>query len=327
MTDLHIQSNTRFPFAAAFFAALGIALVTVGALSEEIGFVVGSSPCWTLAICLFFARPASFEATLSDEGIALQNTGQLISYDSISYAELIAEYRSNNTYSSKPAPIRITHDFGELVIPARLNHSSLEVYNWISERITPRLEYSLHSDLEEFAEAQRETFAEDKVFCFCARENVKPSRVGKRVAWAVFTGLVLGGIPWIVTGVERREEGWFVGTVFLGLAAFVALLVALIRGRSTAYGIKDWRLSGLVISPFGIALMQGPLKGRMRWDEIHSVTFGSSAKAFQLSHSGSNPKGILLKFDGGRLNIVDIYNQPLPIISRLIRDYWSGEEE
>ena len=54
-----------------------------------------------------------------------------------------------------------------------------------------------------------------------------------------------------------------------------ALLFWLIARQVSGANIKGWTKASLVISPLGLALVQGDMKGEMHWDELESLKSAS----------------------------------------------------
>jgi hypothetical protein len=76
--------------------------------------------------------------------------------------------------------------------------------------------------------------------------------------------------------------------------------------------LRRWRDAGLVISPAGLALVQGNVRGEMRWAELKDLRYKTRTSA----------AGIVLKFEGAEVGIINIYDRPLYLIYERIREYW-----
>jgi len=73
-----------------------------------------------------------------------------------------------------------------------------------------------------------------------------------------------------------------------------------------------------VISPVGIAMIQGEMKGKLRWDEIRKVVPPRTAKGVQVQAA---MQGLQLHVDGSTIVVLDIYNVPLSEIEqRIVRN-------
>jgi hypothetical protein len=71
--------------------------------------------------------------------------------------------------------------------------------------------------------------------------------------------------------------------------------------------IRNWRNASLAISPEGLAMVQGEMKGELRWDEVQSVRANKKPLGgFRLSSATPGP-AIVLKVQGATIHIADIY--------------------
>ena len=79
--------------------------------------------------------------------------------------------------------------------------------------------------------------------------------------------------------------------------------------------------SSLVLSPVGLALVQGDLQGELRWEQLRDVQLVSKPRFFQMGQENVRT-GIWLRVEGAQIVIADIYDRPLPIIFERIKAYW-----
>ena len=321
MNLLEVESRLRLPVGTILLALVGLGLVGLSFATNEIKFAAMGFPFLTTAACLFVFRSKAFHADFTEDAIVLKNMDQVIPYESISYLDFASKIDKDGDYASKSAEITVTHDVGEFVIPAKLNHPSVDVYEFLFERSIPREDFPLDPVLEDFVNEQEELFGPEKVFHFCARSNADKKKAGRRVMTKIAAGLALGALGLGAAGGVMKNEDWFVAAVSLGAAAILFFLIGMTRQQTAGSRMKNWDLAGVVVSPVGVAMIQGNLKGKMEWDEIKAVSFGNATRNFEFSVTRTTP-GILLKFDGGALTIVDVYNQPLPYLFAVIQDYW-----
>lgn len=326
MSLLKVESRSKFPLGATLLALAGIGVACLTFVNGRIGFAVGSIPFLTTAFCFWWARPRAFVAEFSEEAIVLKSSDQVIPYESITYLDFAARCDKTGEYISKPAELLVTHDAGEFSIPANIDHPSVDVYEFLFERFIPRDDFPLDPILEDFVNEQEDLFGPEKVYCFCARKNAAKKKAGRRFFTKLAAGLASGALAWVAAGALLMQEDWYGGALTLGVLAILFFLIGVARRRTPAAGIKNWDLAGVVVSPIGVAMIQGQLKGKMKWDEIKAVSLGMAAKNFEYSSTRSTP-GVVLKFDGGALTIVDIYNQPLPYLFSVIQDFWQGGDD
>jgi hypothetical protein len=230
--------------------------------------------------------------------------------------------------------MQIYHHGGVVRIPAKLDVSSRELYLFLLEQMpdaTSDGTAGVPHALRGFLSDQIEMFGREKVFVFRARRRAPVSSHDWHVAysWAV----VVAGIVWIILGAvlvakfdnpPARDDSGF-AWVGCGIAALLIGILCVI-GFSRASGsgrVTDWQNSCLIVSPGGIALSQGPLKGKMRWDELRAIEHPAKPR-FGISTAGGVTKGIGLLVEGAYLIIADYYDRPLAFIHQHLKDYWGG---
>jgi hypothetical protein len=82
--------------------------------------------------------------------------------------------------------------------------------------------------------------------------------------------------------------------------------------------VKNWDKACLVICPGGFALVQGPLKGEMRWEELKKIQVREKSSFASGTEHGP---GMVLTVAGASILIADIYHRPIGYIHELIEDY------
>jgi hypothetical protein len=123
-----------------------------------------------------------------------------------------------------------------------------------------------------------------------------------------------------MSSVQKDWVGWGGGGVVLCVLGALFYFLFWLQGRKL-FGPRGWEQSSLVVGPEGLALVQGHLKGELRWDELRDVQMWSKPRGFQLSQADSYP-GIALSVEGARIVIADIYDRPLYFIRDCIKRYW-----
>lgn len=129
--------------------------------------------------------------------------------------------------------------------------------------------------------------------------------------WAAF-GWVSGNEEWV------RGAGW--------PAMMGALFTQLMWVQSRPHRIpRTFQGSSLVISPEGLAVVQGNLEGAVCWDEVRDVRTGRWVNdALQVSGAVFGT-AITMKLDKATIHLLDVYDRPLPLIHQLICYYWRGQ--
>lgn len=317
MINTQIELTPRFPGWALVFVFGAVALCVAGLAQQSSELAIGSIPCWTIACSTFMASRRTFQMNITEQGLDVLTANQFVPYESITAISCSGK--------GPQSEICVTHDGGSLTIPKGIDVDSTTLCDFLRTRFVTRTHLSLPTLLEEFAQEQIQLFGEEKVFRFAARSDVRAPRIGGTRSVAFGIGLWLGAIGWFIAAWATHEDGWVGGGIFLLLAGLLAFLIGLVRRHSSSpdRGIKNWKQSGLVISPVGIALAQGTLQGQLKWSELRGVEFRTSPRSFRMS-SVNAVAGIVLKIDGSALAIVDLYNEPLETIHAIITRFWGA---
>jgi hypothetical protein len=204
-------------------------------------------------------------------------------------------------------------------LPAHLKLPLPELHAFLSERICPTEELDPHPDMANYVQAQRESFGSERVEVYRSRSYSRETslRLSNRGAYAC-VGVMIAGVIWIVASFllnYRDHMAWtiwgFVVIFFGGLFCYYFSQKTMAKSQMNK-GNAD---SCLVISPLGIAMIQGDIRGKLRWDEIRSVVSLGKAKGFHM-HA---VQGMQILVDGSMIQILDIYNEPLSAIETRIR--------
>ena len=117
---------------------------------------------------------------------------------------------------------------------------------------------------------------------------------------------------------------WMGFGVALGVISLMCLLTSMQTSRYIASAVPRWQESSLLISPSGIAMIQGNMRGHMRWDELRDIRMGTgrSRSSFVLSNQPGLLPAIRLEVAGATILVFDIYDRPLATIAKVIRQLW-----
>jgi hypothetical protein len=234
-------------------------------------------------------------------------------------------------------PIELYHPGGVVRIPAQLNGSSWSLYKFLLSHLlpVPATPGAVPRALERFVENELALFGPDKVFAYRARRHPPLPTYGRQVWWSaaaaaagaawVSAAAVLGAVLPPAKGRDGWDQvaGWFVLGTMLVLGGALAASLYSRAGRSRR--VRDWRGSCLVVSPGGIALVQGPLTGKMRWDELRAVEYPARPR-LGLAVAGGVVRGVGLMVEGVYLVVADYYDRPLALIYKNLRAYWGGRD-
>jgi hypothetical protein len=305
MTDETVAERRPVMPVWLLLALAAVALAAAEFASGEGHFLRASAAPAGLAAALLLGRRRPFIARLEGDGLdVLSPRPEFVPYDRI---EALHEHGGGRDDSFA---FTVVHDRGVLYVPAGLTVPSIELFEFLRERLpAEEAEVAVPASLRPFREEQEEHFGTDRVWCYQAQPRPVPPRSWRGVLlWAA---VCLVGIVWMGTGFGDRDHKTWVGlgAVAMAVGFFGMLLAASIASRAVR-GKGPSGPAGLVIGPLGFALQQGDVRGRMRWDEITAIT--------------RNATGIVVAFAGGSVTIRDIYNRPTSEIFRRLRDYWDG---
>jgi hypothetical protein len=127
--------------------------------------------------------------------------------------------------------------------------------------------------------------------------------------------LVITGIAWMcISGFgpaifDSRDdrEGWLAAGMGLAMMGVFLWLIAKLVASSARKRMIKSRNACIILSPAGLAMVQGSLKGMLRWDEVTGVR----------RVGGNMPMQILVA--GGLIAVNDVYTMSLDEIALHIR--------
>src|SRR5262249_4134951 len=220
--------------------------------------------------------------------------------------------------------VQLIHAGGVIRIPPRLNVRSDELFAFLLDQVPRSGSRNLPEVLAKYCAQQEARFGPERVFSYRARPHRARSR--RRIAIALCVASGLAGLSWIVAGLllGKDREPWIVFGIFV--AVFAGLFALAFRFESATPKVSNWRQSGLVIGPLGLALIQGEMRGELRWDELRHIRLGSKPGFFEVRLSGARLRGIDLVVEGATITIADLYDRPLRLIHARLLAYWQGQD-
>jgi hypothetical protein len=280
------------------------------------------------AIGLWCFRPAEFQAELTEAGLCLPRPQQEIAYARIESVTL-AGLPQDPEGKLKEGPLVVMHEDGVLEIPARLNLPAADLYRMLVARAGGAGSGRIHPELSAFYENEVRLFGAPRVRTFAARRHLgrKPST---RRSQACFALWALVGVSWLVLplallqGPRDDVAPWIGCGILLLLVGGFGWLIAALRQRNLDAKLARWHESSIVVGPSGIGLVQGDLKGQLRWDELVDLRVGVKTRQFALTSGQLVLPGLHLIVAGAEIRIADVYDHPLPQIAALLRQYWRG---
>ena len=314
MIGKSLESPPRFAWGTIVCLAIGVTMLLVAAWLHNRHLALAAVMPICMSLGFWLALPPRFRVTVTEAGLELGDSRGLVPYDEIEMLRFEGRGKA-----APRSPLHVYHQRGVLVVPAALDSPREELHEFLLDQVAARRRPDTVPDLANYLDEQRAAFDADRVWSYRARRVIGPLRSSRAARW-VLTALVVGSLLWVAAGMVLDESGWMtVG--FVCATCFSMIFLATFATRPTNFrGIKNWRQAGLVISPLGIALSQGDIKGQLRWNEVRDVRL-SGARSFQLSSEGTRP-GVWLKVNGATVLIVNIYDAPPATIYEQIYCYW-----
>jgi hypothetical protein len=309
MIGTTLELSRKFPVSAVLLLLIAVICFTVGFVLKNPHWAIFSILPGAVGLVLLITMPASFRADLTSSEICLQHTGENVPYTQISRL-----WYSDAGLAS--AAIHVFHQEGMIRIPRCDTADSDQVYDFLKSVLPPQGLPNVNHLLQPFLNSQSSTFGIDKVWAHNARPNVV-EKVARRMSAVTLTALAVS-FAWIMIGLSIEKVDWAAAGSSLLVVSVVVLLLLLVSNQRSPkqFGIKNWQASSLVISPVGLALVQGDLTGQLRWAEVHGLKFKNS--------SAPRQRRVELRVEGAQILIRDIYDTPLTEIHRQIEHYWQA---
>jgi hypothetical protein len=325
MIGSDLESQPKPPLVAAVLLAMALGCELVGLMLSSRGWLMCGLLPLAVAIVWWLTRERPFAAKLTENGIVLTATKYLVPYDEIR-AVWPAFPGERLRSKGESFALRIQHGGEVLNVPARLNVSSQELFDFLATKIHVVQATPANPAVAEYMQRQVAMFGTDHVWSFCAqiRSDAASERIQYRKCLVMLSAVPVGAV-WCGTGLAWRMEEW---TVFGGITMVVGLfgsLLFFVAAKSSTPRVKNWRGASLVISPLGFALAQGDLCGELRWKEVRDVRLrhGSGALFSDVSARGS---GVVVRVDGAEFLVADFYDAPIQVIYDRISQLWRHGE-
>jgi hypothetical protein len=313
-----VEARRRWPVSELVFLLLAglMALSAMGNRKDAMPGLCGAGIFAVAAVLRRFAEPARLQMFINDDHLVLAPSGDPIEYDEI---RAILSGRAGDDDPDR-YPFAIQLDDREIFVPARLNVSSRELEDFLRARMTVvrRVPPTLKSYLEK-AVAQ---FGDERIWWTQGLSHVKPTRTNRGLLTAAIFLLIAGVIGMIVGSSLRREQlAGMSGFAFLvGLISLpIALMPASRRGLTPK--VKRPHEATVAVTPLGLAVIQGDVRGEARWDEIRDVRMQSKPPKLALTSRGLTT-GVDVVLAGATVRILDIYDRPIHEIHERIVAYW-----
>lgn len=317
MLNQVVEARAPLSITIIVSAVLGLTMLLIGALLPLFSLAIGGMFPLSLALILWLRRTRGRTISIEQDRLVDMEGKWNLEYSAISAVYLNGNSNLSAVDQFSPGPIHIVTGNQVIFLPAKMNVDSVALFEFLSSRLPPKLTQLLPS-LEEHVRDEQEKFGKNKVVVINQRPRALKWRKTGAGVLASET-FILTGLAWLAIGatlsnirdkqVGRDEfEAWMIfGFISVIIAGMFRLLFAISGNRETKHRGK-YGPASIVISPTGLAMDQGDLKGKLRWDEVLS-----------LKGDGANPPRILkLKIAGAELQILDLYEESLTEIGNLI---------
>lgn len=314
MTEIESRPGGGVLIACLLVVAVG--LLAVGGVTGALGAAVAAAVPLMMAVGAFAGRPGVVRIQLDEDAVTIDPPGR-----TIPYADIVGL-----TAAGKPGadrfPMQVFDRRGPVYVPAALTLPSSDLFAFLVSRLSPTGDRDVPAALRGFRDEQDQKFGADKVFTFRARRTqpirepslLVPVALGGTIG-CLFVALVGFVVPKAVA--DPYLIMGFMG-VFAGLSfAFLGW----VSGKASEP--KDRTGAGLVIGPTGIALVQGELKGKMRWDEVTAIDHPPKSRG-TLHRTSKNTGGVGLLVAGAYIVIHDHFDRPAVLIYERMKAYWGG---
>jgi hypothetical protein len=330
MNQPFISSKSSFPLAAFIWAIVAAALMGPGIAVGNYHMILASLPALALAGGLWLFKPAGVQLELTETSLRLLEPPEEIPYCSIESMMLGNRPQDPKKPGLKPGPLMIMHCLGALQVPARISTSVTELYRFLLDKAGGTGSRDVNPRLGKHLAQEESTFGADKVWTFCARRHMG-RRASTRRSRACCLLLIATGIIWICASPilfhSRKDQIpiWLGWGIILSVFSFLFWLMFKEQQRHPDSRLRGWEKASLIVSPSGIAIVQGDLEGRLRWDELREAQLDPGRVHFAINSKGLMRGGIRLIVAGADIRIADIYDRPMPVIYSVMHRFWKGD--
>lgn len=268
-----------------------------------------------LGFCLWWFRPRSHSVLIEDTRLVPLRREEPIEYSAIRSVSIGGLCPPPDDQFMFLGPIHVLTDKTQLYLPEQMSVSPIEFYSFLVARMSAPSDRTIAASLQIYNREQTEKFGSDKIQVFHARNRkFRSPRTGKLRVTALT--MLLIGSTWValVTYLQNKDlDGWGGLGVVLVLFGSLFWVLQRVHPRRNRRHLAKYPQSCIVLSPAGMAMDQGDLKGKLRWEEITGIKNSqrNGIPAYQ-----SRP--LIVKVAGGQFEILDIYEKPLREIAREI---------
>jgi len=322
MVGQTIDSRSPFPLAAIVLLLGAAALAACALITSNPHILIAAILPLIVGVCAWCGRPGNLVLTIENDGLQSFGTAKKLYYSDMTEVAIGGGQFDANFAKLPALPIEIHHLGGCLVVPPQMNVPLTDFYRFLVSRVPARPPRPIPEALADYVNEQTLKFGADKVHVIHTRRSLSERWRRRRSAW-ICAGIILTGLIWAVLSIgvlvmaPRRDEftGWLVGGVMLGMVgALVYFATGSKHARPSHLQAARFPNSCLVLSPAGLAMVQGDLKGAMPWREITGV----STKMSQWLRP-SRVAGLQIRVRGSEIIAFDIYERTPAELESLVR--------
>jgi hypothetical protein len=320
------ESPRAFPWGTLLWLAVAGVTLLVAIMNRELGWGMAAVFAGCLAMLLFRARPRAMRVTLGPEALRIEPGAITIPLDSIEAMTLAGVPQAPQSLRFT-GPVVVMHRAGVTEFPATLAPDGSQLYKAVLGRLQPSGRRDRKSVLANECSSQEEKFGAQRVWTYFPR-----SHLGRRPTWrrasAVAAAVVAAGfVTMAIAIIFPRNRHWHPDAAagFSFFALFFGTLFFFIARQMQKYPaptLPNWRQAGLLISPAGLWLVQNDLSGFLAWNEILDVRLNPRERWWMPRIRREMPGMLELIIAGGKINVWDVYDRPLPVIADVISSLW-----
>lgn len=315
LLDRDLVERRSIPYWSLFFLIL--AAVSMGLFSIDwAGAFVGASACvaFALVASLRYFRRGRFRVT--PDAFASVRPRMTIPF------EEIREVVPGNPDKNGNFPVHIILATGSLTVPLLESCNCNELLALLRSRVKPFADSRrVPAAFESFLKQQRLIHSPEQIHIFYGK--IRPLRAKVSTLPLQFTLAFLVPIPlWIaLANAFPRKEAFTVMSVVFGVAAAISALFEVAVYFSAKQRVKNADDAVLIVTPGGLALNQGDLRGELRWSEVQKISLNSRVSNFGDFQLIETSGGLYLGIVGAQIVVADVYDWPVDALYPLAKTY------
>lgn len=311
------ESNVRLRY--LLIAAAGGALLVLGLLAMPWVAIVGIP--LIVAGLIGAIRPAPrFQVELRPEGLHFQPGDRLLPYGTI--VAVTGLRKPKDQAGLQPFPLDVCTATDGLRIPAHPAVPARELEEFLIARASPFITPPGDTDVAQFYDQECAKYGPDHVALHHGHTGRIETFVPRHLRWFALGGILGSFIALsLALNLYSRNDGANIAAAVMIGASLVLFLITLVV--DVRHGLKRQAAHAddvLVVGPSGLALRQGKLKGKLRWDEVQNIVMLPATKN---SGSGLATRAIgrqclHLKIPGAAIVLLEVYDRSLTRIKQTI---------